>query len=276
MVAGTRDVDAAPVAWREAGTGAPVAFLHGLGGSRTAWEPQLDGLADSWRCLAWDLPGYGASRPLPTTTFSALADACAAWLTAADARPAHLVGLSMGGMVALHTALHHPDAVRSLVLVDSSPAFGLDGVTTAEAWIEGRLAPLRAGATPADIAPSVMRAITAPGTPDDVIAAAAAPMARISAAALEAAVRCLPTHDLRAHLHLITVPTLVIVGELDAETPPCYSEHLAAHIPGARLVVVPGAGHLSNLERPDIVNRLVAEHLAALDDARSEETARHA
>jgi 3-oxoadipate enol-lactonase len=262
------DVDAAPVAWREARSrtsGAAAAFLHGLGGSRIAWEPQLVWLAKDRLCLAWDMPGYGASAPLPTLTFPALADAAAAWLAAAGPTPAHVIGLSMGGMVALHLALGHPDIARSLVLLDTSPAFGLDGTTTAEEWIEARLAPLRAGATPATMAPVTVRAIVAPDAPDSVIDAASAAMGRIGTTAFEQAVRCLPTHDVRDRLSTIDAPTLVIVGDLDAETPTSYGAHLAAAIPHARLEVVPGAGHLSNLERPDVVNQLIADFLEEHD-----------
>ena len=71
---GATDVDG-PLAWREYGRGDPVVFLHGLGGSRTSWEPQLSGLGDAFRCIAWDMPGYGASAPVEPLTFTAIADA---------------------------------------------------------------------------------------------------------------------------------------------------------------------------------------------------------
>ena len=128
-----RDVDGA-IAWREAGEGAVVVLLHGLGGSRTAWEPQLAALSPTWRAVAWDLPGYGASAPLDgPLTFDALADAVARLLDATGTDAAHLVGLSFGGMIAQHAALRHPARVRSLALLSTSPAFGLDG-TSAAAW----------------------------------------------------------------------------------------------------------------------------------------------
>jgi 3-oxoadipate enol-lactonase len=266
-----RDVDATPVAWREAFVGAAdpsrraAAFLHGLGGSRIAWEPQLEALAPGRLGLAWDMPGYGASAPLPAMTFPALADAAARWLTSAGAAPAHVVGLSMGGMVALHLVLSHPDLVRSLVLIDSSPAFGLDGSITAEAWIDARLARLREGATPATMAPGAIAAIAAPDASGAAVRLGVEAMARITPAAYEQAVRCLVTHDVRSRLATIDRTTLVIVGELDRETPLPFSEHLAAAIPGARLEVVPGAGHLSSLEQPDLINPLIADFLEEHD-----------
>jgi pimeloyl-ACP methyl ester carboxylesterase len=246
-----QDHDEHPIAWREAGPpGGPlVVLLHGLGGSRISWEPQLAALAAAgFRALAWDQPGYGASDPPPAWNFGVLTTAAARWIERVDER-AHVVGLSFGGMVAQHLALAHPVLVKSLVLADTSPAFGLDGETTPEDWTEARLAPLRAGETPATIAEGVLRSIMAPDAHG--LEEATAAMSRISPLALEDAVRCLTTHDVRDRLHEIDVPTLVVVGEHDRETPPSYSEHLAASIPGARLVVVPGAGHLTPTERPD-------------------------
>ncbi len=261
MVVSATDVDATPVAWREAGDGDVVVFLHGLGGSRTAWEPQLAALSDRWRCVAWDLPGYGASPPLDgPLTFPALADAVGQLLDGLGVERAPLVGLSLGGMVALHTALDHPDRVSGLALLDTSSAFGGDG-TDPDAWRAARLAPLDAGRTPADMAVDVLTSVGGPALTGAALDAATSAMARISPDGLRAAVDCLPTHDVRGRLGEIRVPTLVVVGELDEETPPAYSRALADGIPGARLEIVAGAGHVSNLEQPASVNRLLADFL---------------
>jgi 3-oxoadipate enol-lactonase len=248
------DHDERPVAWREdrvpdTDDTELVVLLHGLGGSRTSWEPQLTTLsAAGFRAAAWDMPGYGMSEPPSSWDFETLAGAAAAWIRRLGG-PAHVVGLSLGGMIAQHLVLAHPASVRSLVLCDSSPAFGLDGTTSPDDWVGARLAGLEAGGTPAAIAPSVLRSIMAPDAHGIELAVAA--MARIPAEGLAGAIRCLPSHDVRGRLHEIDVPTLVMVGEHDAETPPSYSEHLAGNIRGARLTVIPGAGHLSNVERPD-------------------------
>ena len=253
------DHDAAPTAWREAGSGPVALFLHGLGGSRTAWEPQLAGLADVRRCVAWDMPGYGASAGGPDS-FATVADAAADLARRLSDGPVDVVGLSLGGMVAQHLALRHPDVVRTLALLDTSPAFGLDGVTTEQGWLDARLSPLAAGATPADMAPAVIGAIVGPQATDAQRAEAVAAMARVPADALRAACRMLVTHDTRADLPRIACPTLVAVGEHDDETPVEYAKTIAALVPGARLEVVPGAGHLANLEQPAAVNALLREH----------------
>ncbi len=263
-----RDVDATPVAWREAGSGPLVLFLHGLGMTRTGFDPQLAALAPHYRCVAWDMPGYGAS-PMPAEglSFAALADAAAGLIETLGETQAHVAGLSMGGQIALHTVLRHPGRVRSLALLDSSPAFGLDG-TDPEVWKRLRLDALDAGQTPGGMAEPVLRSVMAPDVDAAAVTAAAASMARISADGLRAAVEFLPTHDVRTRLGEVSAPTLVLVGDRDEETPLSYAEALAHGIPGATLQVVPGAGHISNLEAPDAVNAALRSHLETVEAAR--------
>lgn len=238
-------------------------LLHGLSGSRLAWEPQLAGLASEWRVVAWDQPGYGASAPLDEPpTFAGLAAAVLELLDDLGAPRAHLVGLSFGGMVAQYTALAHPDRLASLSLLSTSPAFGLDG-TTPEEWRAARLAPLDAGQEPGDFAAEVLAAIAGPDISAAALRGQVAAMERVSGDALRGSIDCLITHDTRADLDRIATPTLVVVGELDAETPVEYARALADPIPGARLKVLSGVGHLVNVEAPGRVNSLLRAHLRA-------------
>ena len=130
------DTLGSPLAWRSSGSAdaPPAVFIHGLGGNRFSWEPQLGALAGLRQCLACDLPGYGKSAGLPGT-LPELARLIADWILSLGRGPADVVGLSFGGMVAQHLALDHPRAVRTLALLDTSPAFGFDGVTTREEWL---------------------------------------------------------------------------------------------------------------------------------------------
>lgn len=255
------DVDEEPVAWREAGAGDVIVFLHGLGGSRLSWQPQLEGLGSTWRCAAWDMPGYGNSKPIAPLSFAALADAAAAWIGVLGGR-AHVVGISFGGMIAQYLAAWHPDAVRSLTLLATSPKFGLDG-TRPESWRAARLAPLDQGLQPAEFAESVLRSLAGRHLDDEALSGQRAAMARVPAAGLRAAIDCLITHDSRSLLSTINAPTLVIVGELDQETPPDYAMALAEGVPGARLAPIADAGHLLNVEAPHTVNRLIREHVGS-------------
>ena len=254
------DHDRHPIAWREAGKGPPVVFLHGLGGTRTAWDPQLRGLADRFRCIAWDMPGYGASAPLGELTFPAIADSLAGLLDTLDVETADLVGLSFGGMHALHTAIRHPGRVRRLVLADTSPAFGLDG-TAQQEWRAARLDPIERGLSPGDMADGVIAAICAEVLEPLMHTQLIASFGRISAAGFRAAVDCLIGHDVRGELAGIGHPALVIVGEADTETPVAYAEALAAGLPRSTLEILEGVGHLSPSEAPERFNELLSGFL---------------
>ncbi len=237
-----------------------ILFLHGLGGSRTAWDTVMASLADRAHCVAWDMPGYGVSRPLVPLTFGGIAEAARRVLDGLGVGRAHVVGLSFGGQQAQHLALAHPGRIDRLVLADTSAVFGADGTDVGE-WKARRLDPLDRGVTPAEMAASVVRAITAPGFGGPEFDRAVAAFSRISSDGLRATVDCLPTHDTRSQLARIEAPTLVIVGELDEETPRSYAEALVRAIPGSHLVVIEGVGHLTPSEAPAQFARHVAEHL---------------
>ncbi len=258
-MADPRDVDGPRFGWRESGRGkTPALLLHGLGGTRLSWEPQLNELSGERRVIAWDMPGYGASIAPERLSFAELADAVAALLDELELEQVHLVGLSFGGMVAQYAAAAQPRRVASLSLLSTSPAFGLDG-TSPQAWRAARMAPLDAGKQPADFAGEVLAAVAGPDISSTQLQRQRAAMSRISADGLRAAIDCLITHDSRSILSQITAPTQVLVGDQDDETPLEYAQLLADGIHGATLTVVSGAGHLLNEEAPERVNRLLAE-----------------
>ncbi len=248
------------IAWREAGEGSPVLFLHGLGGTRTSWGPQLRELCTSFRCIAWDMPGYGDSKPLMPLTYEGIADRLVGFLDELSIECADLVGLSFGGMQALHTAIRHPDRVRRMVLADTSPAFGMDGTTAAE-WIHGRLVPIDQGGTPADAAAEIVDSITAVTLTGRIRAEILGSFGEIPVDGFRAAVHCLPTNDVRDRLAGIAHTALVIVGELDEETPVDYATALASGLPNSDLQVLDGVGHLTPSEDPERFNDLVADFL---------------
>lgn len=254
------DVDEKPTAWREAGKGPRVAvLLHGLGGTRIAWGPNLTVLAEAERVVAWDAPGYGESDPVELESFEGFADRAAALIrrVSPDA-PVDLVGTSFGGMIAQYTTHRNPELVRSLTLICTSPAFGLDG-TDPVAWRENRLSGLESFGSVAAAAPVILGALAGPNA-QHVVPEAALAMARIPMAGMLTSLSILPSHDSRAILPEITVPTLVLIGEDDDETPPSYSKAIVDLMPNATLVTIPGAGHLLNLEAPDAVNQAILRH----------------
>ena len=251
------------IAVDHAGTGPLVVFLHGIGGNRTNWTRQVTALSDAYRCAAWDLRGYGDSEdydgPFRFADVHADLDRV---LDRFGASSAHLVGLSLGGRVALDYAAARPDRVRSLVLADTSA--GSEAMNSEEEigrFLDLRLKPLREGRTPADTAPALRDRLAGPNASEDareeIRASLAAQRTDSYAKTLEGAVR----HQ-RFTPEDIVVPTLVVTGEHDVMAPPDVARALADRIPGARFAVVPGAGHLSNIEAPEAFTGLVRAHLA--------------
>lgn len=234
----------------ERGAGPAVIFLHGIGGDAQSWLPELEALAGDYRTIAWDMPGYGGSLALPGTTFPALAEALEALLDALEIEAAHLVGHSIGGMVAQEFAAMWPERVASLVLYATSPAFGRPDGDWQRAFLEARLAPLDAGNTMADLAPSIVAGLVGDDADPDGVARATAAMSRVPGESYRAAMECLVTFDQREALPDITVPVLVLAGAQDDNAPARMMERMAAKIPGASFQIIAGAGHLAHFERP--------------------------
>ncbi len=240
----------------------PVLLLHGIGGGRQAWGdgPGSTGAtlaAAGHTVLVLDLPGYGLSPPTlagASADLAHMAQAVLQLIHQLGAGPVVLVGHSMGGMVAQVLVALAPQAVCGLVLASTSPAFGKPGGDWQRAFLQSRCAPLDAGVGMADLAAQLVPAMVATGTPASVQQAAQAVMAAVPEANYRNALAALVQFDERANLPHIRVPTLVITGELDRIAAPEVAQRMAAAIPGAHCVVVPGAGHLLPMESPATFN----------------------
>jgi 3-oxoadipate enol-lactonase len=250
------------IAYDIAGTGPLVVFLHGIGGNRTNWEGQLAVFSNRFCAVSWDARGYGASGDPPQTLkFSDFADDLLRLLDHLKAERAHLVGLSMGGMIIQDFYGRHSERVATLSLVDTSSGFGGVPEDARRDFLARRLDPLEKGLTPADIAPNVVEVLVAKGAPAPVREQLRASMAALRTGSYKQALHAITTTDFRAVLSKIVVPTLIIVGEEDAVTPPSASEFLTKNIAGASLVKIPGAGHLTNLEKPEAFNAVLGPFL---------------
>jgi pimeloyl-ACP methyl ester carboxylesterase len=250
------------IAYDITGSGPLVVFLHGIGGNRSNWHGQLDSFGDRFCAVTWDARGYGDSADSPQTLkFSDFADDLLRLLDHFKAERAHLVGLSMGGMIVQDFYGRHPERVATLALVDTSSGFGGVPEEVRRDFLSRRLEPLEKGLTPADIAPSVVEVLVGKEASAAVRAQMRASMAALRVEPYRQALHAIVTTDFRAVLPKITAPTLVVVGEEDIVTPPSASEFLAKHIAGASLVKIPGAGHLSNLEKPEAFNAALGAFL---------------
>jgi 3-oxoadipate enol-lactonase len=246
--------------YEEAGTSerTPLVFLHGVGSDKSVWRPQLQHFAAERRTLAFDYPGYGDSDPAHEGT--SRDDYAAAILAALDSlgvQRAHVCGLSLGGVVAIAVHAAAPDRIVSLILADTFAAHP-DGQAIYERSIAASsdlrvLAEARVDVLlgqPAD--PEIRR---------EVIETRSA----ISPAAYCIGAEAVWLADQRTRVHDIRVPTLVLCGTEDKVTPPALSRELVQLIPGARLEMIDGAGHLGNLEKPDAFNTVVGAFVRAVD-----------
>ena len=242
--------------------GVPIVWLGSLGSSTAMWERQVAVFGATHRCVLIDHPGHGASPPTSgSLSIAGLGADVVAALDRADVTTAHVVGLSLGAMVAMWLSAEHPGRVDRLTLMCTTAHFD-----DPDPWHE-RAATVRAGGTGGLADTIVSRWLTAEYAaqhPDEV----AAFVAMISATDGESYAGCcdaIAAMDQRPVLSEIAAPTLVIGGRLDPATPPIYQETIAAGVPSSRLEVLEAA-HFANWEVADDVNRLLAAHLDGSND----------
>ena len=244
------------------GSGPLVVFLHGVGGNRRNWKPNLPALAGEFHVAAWDARGYGESEDVDgPRAFDDFRDDLLRVVDHFGAEKAHLVGLSMGGRIAAAFHAAYPARVASLVLCDTHMGFAHFTAEQQRAFIAARRDPLLAGQTPAEIAPDLARSLI--GDPDDrpVFEALVDSLSRLRPESYIRTLEASVDLDQAALFDDVRVPTLVLTGSLDRLTPPRLAEKIAARIPGSELAILEGAGHLSNIERPAAFNRLVLDFL---------------
>lgn len=251
------------LAYDHMGGGQVVVFLHGIGGNRTNWHEQLPAFAEDFHAVAWDARGYGASDdydgPLDFADFSA---DLLRLIDHLDCARAIIVGLSLGGRIAQDFYPRHPERVAGLVLCDTMPGYtAAFGPAEREEFLRLRKEPLLAGKTPAEIAPTVAQSLLGSGASDEqrdrLIESMSALHKESYIKTLEASTR----YDRVSDLPNIAVPTLLVYGGDDRLYPPEIGRGMAEQIPGARLEVIAGAGHLVNIEEPEQFNAIVVEFL---------------
>lgn len=252
----------------EAGRGAPVVLLHGLGGDGSRWGPNIAPLAKDFHVFALDQIGFGQSdKPLANYHTGMLAEFLVDFLKAVNVPKASLVGNSMGAGVALYTAAHYPNAVDRIVLADGGGFRALGA---------GAVAPLSAEALRRrQLQNSVTReetreffrilfhdkSLVTDRMVDEQLAMrlrSAFTITKIQEAG-EKGLGALTEEQVRS----VHAPTLVVWGKYDELADPAGADRLVATIPGASKVIIDNCGHMPQLERADEFNRIVREFLSA-------------
>lgn len=255
------EVDGQLIAYRTAGSGPPLVLLHGGLVDSRAWRRELDVFSDDFRVVAWDAPGCGGSAdPPPDIGLGDYADIVAGLLDVLELGPAHILGHSFGGGLALAVYDRHPRLVRSLILVSayagwagSLPAEEVErrremaernARRPAEEWVDDFLATLFDETTPRHLVEQTRR-IMLDTRPEGML-----PMLNAFADA-----------DLTDVLGRVTVPTLLLYGADDQRSPRHVARSLDSAIPTSRLVFVEGAGHDVHVEAPDAFDEAVRSFL---------------
>ncbi len=258
------EVKGLSIAYERAGDGPPLVLLHGFTQDSRVWRPQLEGLSDQLTVIAWDAPGAGRSSDPPAGFgIGDWADCLAGLLSAAEVPQAHILGLSWGGLLAQELYRCHPDRVRSLVLADTYA--GWKGSLPAPVPEERLAACLRDASLPRDeFVPRYLPGMFGESAPPAVREELAGIMADFHPLGFRLMATALAHADTRDLLPDIRVPTLLVWGDADARSPMAVAHQMHDAIPGARLAVIPGAGHVSNLEAPDRFNAEVRDFCGSL------------
>ena len=241
-----------------AGRGPTVLLLHPVGLDLTWWQPQVEALGSEFQVLRLDFRGHGESAVAPPPcTLVDFANDAHALLQTLEIRSVHVIGLSLGGMVAQVLALEHPADVRSLILTNTLCTLPAQ----ARQAMRARGEAAKQGGMAVVIEPTVERWFT-PGFMDSPLVAHCRERLLVNDVGAWAATwNAIADLDTLPRLGEIHAPTLVTTGDADVSTPVPAAHVIADHIEGATLRIMPGAPHMAPYERPDLFNPLVLEFL---------------
>lgn len=230
--------------------GPVLLLIHGTGSNAASWHFQLQGLRESGRPFAVDLPGHGLSKSIASPSVPAYAAAVADTMGRLLRDRFFVAGHSLGGAVALELALRYPKRVRGLILIATGAHFPALAATPS-------LFLLPMAVTPAKFRDLFLGEEVSP----QALALARAAVAGCAPETIRADIGAAKAFDARAGLARITCPALILCGTQDHITPPRYAAWLREGLRDARVVLVPGAGHMLPLERPEQVNATIARFL---------------
>jgi pimeloyl-ACP methyl ester carboxylesterase len=254
--------------WREQGEGVALVLIHGIGGNSVSWEPQFAEFARKYRVIAWDAPGYGGSAPLPKDAPEAAdyAKTLAALLDMQGVMAAHVVGQSIGAVIAAALARVIPATAQSLTLLHPLIGFGGMAPVERDKARAGRLAPFESQDM-ASFAEQRAAAILGPGHSPDLLAQVKRIMSAVTIPAYRQLVEVMASADMMAWAPGLNLPTLVIAGGADKVAPPESCRALANAISGAVYECHDGIGHYMQLEDPKNFRTALDRFLAAHDAA---------
>jgi pimeloyl-ACP methyl ester carboxylesterase len=249
---GRVELDGHSIAYRSSGAGDALVLLHGFLCDSRVWQRQLEDLADVFRVVAWDAPGAGSSSdPTPPFAITDWARCLAEFLDAVEVSRAHIAGLSWGGLLAQE--LYRLDAARVATLVLAGTYTGWRGSFGPEVAAQRLLRCERESTLDADefVRLWVPHEFFAGTAADGVREQMAAVVRDFHPLGFRLMARSLAETDTTELLRTIAVPVLLLWGDGDLRSPLSVATHFHDAIPGSELAIIAGAGHVSNMERPE-------------------------
>lgn len=240
------------------GEGPWLTMSHSLACNLHMWDEEAKRLSQRYKVLRYDTRGHGQSgAPAGAYTLEMLADDLHSLLQALGIKSTHFVGLSMGGMIGQTFALKYPGMFTSLALCDTTSSYP---AAAAGVWVE-RIKTVEAQGMEPLVVPTLERWFTAPfrKARPDVVEKVAAMIRTTPGTGYIGCCHAIPKINLTARLNEIRCPSVVIVGKDDPGTPVAMAEDIHHALPGSKLVVIPSAAHLANLEQPDAFNRALSD-----------------
>jgi 3-oxoadipate enol-lactonase len=240
---------------------ASIVLLHGLGANCTSWQLQIPPLTQAgFRVIAPDAPGFGKSTyPGGNTSIASIASRIAELIQTLGIDSCNVVGISMGGTLALQLAIDHPETIQKMVLVNTFARLQVENIRILP-YVLLRLILVHTLGLPAQ-AHTVARRIFPHPDQEFLRQELINQITQADVHAYRATMRALGRFDVRKWLCEIRCPTLVITGEADNTVPPPNQDFLAQSIPGAKQIYIPQAGHAVSVEKPDQFNSLLLEFL---------------
>jgi len=253
------------IAYERAGEGPPLVLVHGyVGDAKGTFQRQIDALSDEFTVVAWDGPGAGRSPDPPASWgMPDFADCLAGFIDALGLERPHVGGLSFGGGLAIEFYRRHPAIPRTLILAGAYA--GWTGSLPPED-VQHRLhqAVSMADMPPERFVGEVVPTMFSRSAPAAMIAGFATNISSFHPVGLRAMATAFAEADLRDVLPTIAIPTLLVYGDEDVRAPLAVAEAMHASIPGSKLVVLPGVGHISTVEGADRFNDEVRSFLRSI------------
>ena len=239
----------------------PVIFLHGIGGGAASFNAQLAQLTN-YRCIAWNMPGYGASiAGFWPPTFESLSNALHAFIAELGYEQVHLVGQSIGGMLAIEHAVRHSDQVGSLSLLATSSSFGGRDDSVKHAFLKARLAPLASGQSMAQVAAVSAPKLVGPIASAQCINDIESVLSGVSEKTWRGILECLVTFNRRDDLVSISQSCCLIAGSHDQNAPAKTMQKMSERLTNSQFHLIKGAGHMVNQEAASQTNDILAHFL---------------